>query len=106
MRRYKDFNEYVDNMIGDYGAELKKKTFNDRRKTTYLEAIKYNADIIWNEYNIKRDDDPTTHTIVKTDVLDVVILSLHPKDRVKMVTTCLPMTRDGQHMSVLLGLGP
>ena len=79
----KDFNEYVDDMIGDYGAELKKKTFNDRRRTTYLEAIKYNADIIWNEYNIKRDDDPTTHTIVNTDVLDVVLLSLHPKNRVK-----------------------
>ena len=25
----KDFDEYVDDMIGDYGAELKKKTFND-----------------------------------------------------------------------------
>ena len=30
----KDFNEYVDDMIGDYGPELEKKTFNDRRKTT------------------------------------------------------------------------
>ena len=79
----KDFDEYVDDMIGDYSAELKKKTFNDRRETSYLEAIKYNADIIWNEYNIKRNDDPTTHTVVNTDVLDVVLLSLHPKDHVK-----------------------
>ena len=79
----KDFDEDVDDMIGDYAAELKKKIFNDRRKTSYLEAIKYNADIIWNEYNIKRNDDPTTHTVVNTDVLDVVLLSLHPKDYVK-----------------------
>ena len=72
----KDFDEYVDDMIGDYAAELKKKTFNDRRKTSYLEAIKYNADIIWNEYNIKRDDDPATHTVVNTDVLGVAGVGL------------------------------
>ena len=45
----KDFDEYVDDMIGDFSDELKKKIFNDKRKTSYLEAIKYNADIIWNE---------------------------------------------------------
>ena len=79
----KDFDEYVDEMIGEYSAELKNKTFNDRRKTSYLEAIKYNAEIIWNEYNIKRDDDPATHTVVNTDVLDVILLSLHPKNLLK-----------------------
>ena len=45
----KDFDEYVDDMIGDYSDELKKKTFNYKRKKSYLEAIKHNADIIWNE---------------------------------------------------------
>ena len=49
----KDFNEYVDNMIGGYSSNLEKMFFTDRRQTSYLEAIKYNADIIWNEYNIK-----------------------------------------------------
>ena len=48
-----DFNDYVDNMIGDYRSELEKMFFTDRKQTSYLEAIKYIADIIWNEYNIK-----------------------------------------------------
>ena len=74
-----DFNSYVDNLIGDYSTELKKMTFTDRRQTSYLEAIKYNADLIWNEYNIKQNIDPRL-ALVNTDVLDVVLLSLHPKN--------------------------
>ena len=77
-----DFNSYVDNLIGDYSTELKKMTFTDRRQTSYLEAIKYNADLIWNEYNIKQNIDPKL-ALVNTDVLDVVLLSLHPKNVVK-----------------------
>ena len=78
----RDFDEYVDDMIGDYSTQLKKKTFNDKRETSYLEAIKYNADIVWNMYNNKQDLDPTL-ALVNTDVLDVVLLSLHPKGQVK-----------------------
>ena len=63
-------------MIGDYSAELKKKTFNDSRKTSYLRAIKYNVDVIWYKYGIKPYADPT-------DIIDVILLSLHPKDLVK-----------------------
>merc|ERR1711970_283382 len=77
-----DFGEYVDDMIGDYSAQLKKKTFTDKTKTSYLEAVKYNADIVWNVYNIKQDVDPTL-ALVNTDVLDVVLLSLHHKSQVK-----------------------
>ena len=64
-----DFNEYVDNMIGDYRSELEKMFFTDRKKTSYLEAIKYIADIIWNEYNIKQDLDPKL-ALVNTDALN------------------------------------
>ena len=78
----KDFDVYVNDMIGDYSAELKKKTFNDRRGTSYLEAIKYNADIIWTKYNIEHND-VAKLAVVNTDVLDVVLLSLHPKNLVK-----------------------
>ena len=76
----KDFNDYVDEMIGDYSVELKKKTFNDRRKTSYSEAIRYNADIIWNAYT--KQDDPTL-ALVNMDVLDVILLCLHPKNLLK-----------------------
>ena len=78
----KDYDEYVDAMIGDYSAQLEEKTFNDRRNTTYLEAVKYSADIIWNKYNTMRDQDPTL-AAVNTDVLDVILLSLHPKGQIK-----------------------
>merc|ERR1711909_175417 len=69
-------------MIGDYSAQLEKKTFTDKRKTTYLEAVKYSANIIWNKCNTKQDQDPTL-ALVNTDVLDVVLLSLHPKGQIR-----------------------
>ena len=78
----KDYDEYVDAMIGDYSAQLEEKTFNDRRNTTYLEAVKYSADIVWHKYNTKQDQDPTL-ALVNTDVLDVVLLSLHPKGQIR-----------------------
>ena len=77
-----DFDEYVEDMIGDYSAQLEKRTFTDRGKTTHLEALKYSADIVWYKYNAKQDQDPTL-ALVNTDVLDVVLLSLHPKGQIK-----------------------
>ena len=77
-----DFGKYVDDMIGDYSAQLEENTFNDGRHTPYLEAVKYGADIVWYMYNTKQDQDPK-HARVNTDVLDVVLLSLHPKGQIK-----------------------
>ena len=45
--------------------------------------IWYNANIIWNEYNIKQGVDPPLALVVNTDVLDVVLISLHPQGLVK-----------------------
>ena len=77
-----DFGKYVDDMIGDYSAQLEENTFNDGRHTPYLEAVKYGADIVWYMYNTKQDQDPKLAR-VNTDVLDVVLLSLHPKGQIK-----------------------
>ena len=52
-----EFGKYVDDMIGDYSAQLEKNTFNDGRHTPYLEAVKYGADIVWYMYNTKQDQD-------------------------------------------------
>ena len=79
----KAFDNYIDEMIGDYKAELEMKTFTDRRQTSYLEALKYTADLIFNEYNIKMLTDPDRSIVVNKDVLDVVLLSLHPKELIK-----------------------
>ena len=73
----KNFDEYVNEMIGSYSSELEKMTFTDRRQTSDLEAIKYNAELIWNEYNIKQHKD-TKLALVNTDVLNDALLSLHP----------------------------
>merc|ERR1712142_1305429 len=78
----KAFDNYIDEMIGDYRAELEMKTFTDRRQTTYLEAIKYTAALIWNCYGIKQLHDPF-RDIVNKDVIDVVLLSLHPNELIK-----------------------
>ena len=78
----KNFDDYVDEMIGSYSSELEKMTFTDRRQTSYLEAIKYNAELIWNEYNIKQHKDNKL-ALVNTDVLNDALLSLHPKGIIK-----------------------
>ena len=77
-----NFDEYVDNLIGSYRSELEKMTFTDRRLTSYLAAIKYNANLIWNEYNMKQDMDPKL-ALVNTDVLNNALLSLHPPSLLK-----------------------
>ena len=78
-----DFEKYKDDMIGEYSAQLEKNTFNDGRHTPYLEAVKYGADIVWYMYNTKQEDQDPKLALVNTDVLDVVLLSLHPKGQIK-----------------------
>ena len=73
----KNFDEYINNMIGSYRSELEKMTFTDRRQTSYLAAVKNNADLVWNQYNIKPDVHPKL-VLVNTDVLNNALLSLHP----------------------------
>ena len=57
-------------------------TFTDRRQTSYLVAVKYNADLVWNQYNIKQDVHPEL-ALVNTEVLNNVLLSLHPPGLLK-----------------------
>ena len=33
---------------GDYAKTLKQETFTDAKKTNYLEAVKYVANLVWN----------------------------------------------------------
>ena len=68
----KDIDVYVNNIIGSYRSELEGMTFSDRRQTSYLEAHKYNAELIWEECNTHKQ------SLVNIDVLDTVLLSLHP----------------------------
>ena len=77
-----DFDEYINNMIGSYRYKLEKMTFTDRRQTRYLAAVKYNADLVWNQYNINQDVHPEL-ALVNTEVLNNTLLSLHPSGLLK-----------------------
>ena len=35
-------------IAGDYAKTLKQETFTDAKKTNYLEAVKYVANLVWN----------------------------------------------------------
>jgi len=74
------FMRYVDNMMGDYRADLEKKTFTGSGETSYLDAVRYSAAIMWNAYK-RQDDDAATTSVFNT--IDVIALSLHPKSKVK-----------------------
>ena len=89
---------------GDYGEELEKRKFNDKDETDYYDSLEFCADLVWNgefvlniatfriltltlspEYQVKQEEDhPRTDTaLVNVDVLDTVLLSLHPEGKVK-----------------------
>ena len=38
---------YYISVSGDHAKTLEKKTFTDAKKTTYLEAVKYVATLVW-----------------------------------------------------------
>ena len=40
------FTTYI-SLSGDHAKTLEKKTFTDAKKTTYLEAVKYVATLVW-----------------------------------------------------------
>ena len=74
-----EFESYVDDKIGDYSDELK-RTFTDCTcdiaRTTYFDAIKYCAAIIWNTYKKHDEDASATHVF---NIVDTACLTLHPK---------------------------
>ena len=75
-----EFESYVDDKIGDYSDKLKKKTFTDSEETSYLDAIKCSAAIIWNTYKKHDEDASTTHVF---NIVDAACLTLHPKSELK-----------------------
>ena len=70
----------MDDKIGDYSAELKKKTFVHSGKTSYFDAVKYTATIVWNYYKNQDEDASTTNVF---NIVDAACLTLHPKSQLK-----------------------
>ena len=92
---------------GDYGQELEKRKFNDKDETDYYDSLEFCADLVWNgefvldvtivriftlalssEYLVKQQKGhPMTYTalfnVFDVDILDTVLLSLHPESKVK-----------------------
>merc|ERR1711990_672846 len=88
--------EYYDQLIGEYAKTLKQETFTDAKKTNYLEAVKYVANLVWNEYQTKQahSHPDQSGALVNVDVLDTVLLSLHPKSKLKSLSLS-DYTREG-----------
>ena len=73
----RSFDEYEYHMIGSYRSELEGMTIPDRRETSYLEALKYNANLIWDECNTPN------LSLTNMDVMNTALLSLHPNSLLK-----------------------
>ena len=71
------FDEYVYHMIGSYRGELEGMTITDRRETSYLDALKFNATLIWDECNTPK------LSMNNMDVMNTALLSLHPTSLLK-----------------------
>ena len=88
-----DFDEYLDNIIGkiinnvisesfndtlgDYGKELEKVTFTDSKKTNYLDTVKFVADLVWNEYQVKQAEaHPDPNSVSNFSSLKIFFLSI------------------------------
>ena len=66
---------------GDYAKTLKQETFTDAKKTNYLEAVKYVANLVWNG------------EIILTSVLIFNVLipqSTRPSRRTATLTSLVP----------------
>jgi len=76
------FNDYTERIIGEYAEDLEQMVFNDESETDYLDSVKFCADLVWHEYQVKQEEaHPRPDTaLVNTDVLDTVLLSLHPAE--------------------------
>ena len=82
---------------------MEKRKFDDKDETDYYDSLEFCADLVWNgefvlditivrvftltlspEYQVKQQEGhPRTDTaLVNVDVLDTVLLSLHPKSKV------------------------
>jgi len=75
--------DYYDQLIGDYAKTLKQATFTDAKKTNYLEAVKYVANLVWNEYQTKPCLSALPLPSSMYCILIPVLLSLHPKSKLK-----------------------
>merc|ERR1711936_329047 len=86
-----DFGDYIERVVGEYGQELEKKKFEDKDETNYLDSLQFCADLVWNGTTrvvIKLFKQVDAHpwpvtALANTDVLDTVLLSLHPAAQVK-----------------------
>ena len=63
---------------GDYAKTLKQETFTDAKKTNYLEAVKYVANLVWNG------------EIVLTSLYIFILQSTRPSRRTATLTSLAP----------------
>jgi len=88
-----NFEEYMTTTIGDYATELEQIYFTDQARTSYLAAVKWNADLIWNVYCVKQEHLSSELALINTDVLNTALLSLHPTEVVNKMDNVSTRTK-------------
>ena len=82
-------DNYIEALLGDYAQELSRNYFTEEEGTSYLDAILFNADLIFKGYSRKQGtymrDEEVDEGLVNSDVLHTVVLSLHPIKPVEML---------------------
>ena len=97
-------------LSGDYGEELEKRKFADKDETDYYDSLEFCADLVWNGEFVLDITSIRISTLilspeylhmechraalVNVDVLDTVLLSLHPESKVKDIEVS-ERTREG-----------
>jgi len=78
-------DEYYNQLIGEHADTLKGQCFTDSEKTNCLEAVKFVANLVWNEYQAKKAHSHPDHSsaLANLDVLNTILLSLHPASKIK-----------------------
>jgi len=95
-----ELEQYYEELIGGFSSSLRDQTFDDgldgTANTNYLDAVKFVAHLVWNEYQTKQahSHPDQTSALVNLDVLNTVLLSLHPAELVEDMELS-DYTRDG-----------
>ena len=73
---------------------MEKRKFDDKDETDYYDSLVFCAVLVWKQVKQEEGHPRTDTALVNVDVLDTVLLSLHPESKVKDIEVS-ERTREG-----------
>ena len=77
-----NFSQFGDAVIGDFSAQLREETLD---KATCLEAVKSTFWIAFHLYQNMQDKGDPTLSLVRVDILETILLTLHPQEEIRVL---------------------